>query len=73
MNIQPDDVHSLTDFKRHTDAHIKKLARSGRPSLEKNSSDSSSDSMIPSNWNDPQMKRTAGGTIFLPSSCGVMK
>ena len=51
------------------------LARSGLPSGEKNSSDSSSDSMMPSNWNEPQTKRTAGGTMlsFARRSCGVMK
>ena len=49
------------------------LARKGRPSGEKNSRFSSSDSISPSNWNDPQMKRTAGGTNLPPSSLGVMK
>ena len=44
------------------------LARRGRPSGEKNSSDSSSDSMMPSNWNVPQMKRTPGGTSLVGSS-----
>ena len=41
------------------------LARSGRPSGEKNSSVSSSESIIPSNWKEPQTKRTAGG-----ANCG---
>ena len=41
------------------------LARSGLPSGEKNSSVSSSDSMMPSNWNEPQTKRTAGGMNFV--------
>lgn len=31
MSLRPDDIHSLTDFKRRTNDHIKKLARSGRP------------------------------------------
>ena len=43
------------------DSASETLARSGRPSGEKNSSVSSSDSIIPSNWNVPQTKRTAGG------------
>src|SRR6476660_9861704 len=43
---------------------IDMLARRGRPSFEKNSSDSSSESIRPSNWNDPHRKRTAGGKGF---------
>src|SRR5437764_941735 len=35
---------------------------------EKNSSASSIDSISPSNWNVPQMNRTAGGTIVFGSS-----
>src|SRR2546428_6106396 len=39
------------------------LARSGRPSSEKKSSVSSTESMRPSNWNEPQRNRTAGGAV----------
>jgi prevent-host-death family protein len=31
MSLHPDDIHSLTDFKRHTLDHLKQLARTGRP------------------------------------------
>lgn len=31
--IQPDDVTSLTDFKRDTPAHLRRLRKSGRPSI----------------------------------------
>ena len=30
MSIHPDDIHSLTDFKRKTAEHIKRLSRTGR-------------------------------------------
>src|SRR5262249_40731553 len=49
------------------------LARRGLPSFEKNSSDSSSESINPSNWKEPQINRTAGGTNLSPSCTGVMK
>src|SRR5215510_13441527 len=52
------------------------VARSGLPSCEKNSSDSSSESIRPSNWNEPHKKRTPGGMSLVGSCvsfCGVMK
>ena len=52
------------------------LARSGLPSGEKNSSDSSIPSTMPSNLNEPHTKRTPGGAFLVGSaseSCGVMK
>jgi len=29
--IQPNDIHTLTDFKRNTDGLVERIARSGRP------------------------------------------
>ena len=56
---------------------IPTVARKGRPSAEKISSDSSIESMMPSNTKLPQMKRTLGGMYLverpLPSLVGVMK
>src|SRR5712671_4111020 len=51
-------------------------ARSGLPSGEKNSSDCSKPSTMPSKMNEPHRKRTPGGASFLGSAsdfCGVMK
>ena len=31
--IQPEDITSLTDFKRDTSAHVRKLRRTGRPQV----------------------------------------
>jgi len=31
--IRPDDIGSLTDFQRNTQAHLKRLKRTGRPEL----------------------------------------
>lgn len=31
--IQPDDITSLTDFKRDTPAHLRRLRKTGRPSV----------------------------------------
>jgi hypothetical protein len=31
--IRPEDIGSLTDFSRHTKAHLKRLKRTGRPEL----------------------------------------
>lgn len=31
--LRPDDIQSLTDFKRDTTRHIRRLRRSGRPEL----------------------------------------
>lgn len=31
--IQPEDIHSLTDFQRHAKKHIDRLRRSGRPGV----------------------------------------
>lgn len=33
MRLNPDDVHSLTDFKRNTTGHLRQLARTGRAGL----------------------------------------
>jgi PHD/YefM family antitoxin component YafN of YafNO toxin-antitoxin module len=31
--IRPEDIGSLTDFQRNTQAHLKRLKRTGRPEL----------------------------------------
>lgn len=31
--IQPDDIHSLTDFQRNAKKHIQRLKKSGRPGV----------------------------------------
>ena len=31
--IRIQDIHSLTDFHRHTKAHVRRLKRTGRPEL----------------------------------------
>jgi len=31
--IKPEDIGSLTDFQRNTQAHLKRLKRTGRPEL----------------------------------------
>jgi prevent-host-death family protein len=31
--IRPEDISSLTDFQRHTKAHLKRLRKTGRPAL----------------------------------------
>jgi hypothetical protein len=31
--IKPEDVRSLTDFQRHTRAHVERLRRTGRPEV----------------------------------------
>ncbi len=31
--IQPDDIHSLTDFQRNAKKHIQRLRKSGRPGV----------------------------------------
>ena len=52
------------------------LARNGLPSGEKNSSDSSSPSTMPSNMKLPQLKRVPGGASLVEScsdALGVMK
>src|ERR1035437_4248927 len=46
------------------DSVMATLARSGLPSKENSSSVSSSDSMMPSNWKEPHINRTAGGMYF---------
>jgi PHD/YefM family antitoxin component YafN of YafNO toxin-antitoxin module len=33
VHLQPQDVHSLTDFQRNAKAHIARLKRTGRPEL----------------------------------------
>lgn len=33
MRMKPDDVHSLSDFKRNTTGHLRQLARTGRARL----------------------------------------
>src|SRR5437667_822544 len=60
-----------TLFRSDNDSDM--LARSGLPSLEKNSRFSSRDSTIPSNWNDPHTNRATGGRKIFPSCCGDRK
>ena len=31
--VRPEDIGSLTDFQRNTQAHLKRLKRTGRPEL----------------------------------------